>query len=62
MSHRVVIKPPGVPHHVIEVFYTSEKGYEGSVVIPKEEFTENVARVRVKEEAETADKLIGSEV
>jgi len=62
MSHRVIIKPPGVPFHVVEVFYTSAKGVEGSVVIPKEEFTEEKAKELVKREAAIADKLIGSEV
>ena len=51
---------PGVRVIMIDVFYTSEKGYRGMVTVPKEGLTQDKLQAAVKADAAVADAAIGS--
>ncbi len=55
-------EPPNTRIRNIEVFYTSEKGYKGSIHVKEAGATKETINKAVKEAAAFADSLIGSSV
>lgn len=62
MKERVQFIAPGKRQTLVDILYSSAKGYSGTVTIPKDELTEKRILNAIRADVETQEKLLGTEI